>query len=159
MLTASRFGELRNVSLYLVLKYLHVLLAIVAVGFNMSYPIWLARARREPEHALYVLRGIKTLDDRFANPAYVLLLVLGLAMTFMAGIPLSTFWIASALVLYVVLVLVGLLVYSPTLKKQIVALEASGTSSPEYEGLSQRGTVVGIVLAVDVLIILFLMVV
>src|SRR5947209_20623700 len=102
------------VSLYLILKFVHVLLAIIAIGFNASYPIWLARAQREPEHALYVLRGIKTLDDRFANPAYALLLVLGLAMTFMAGIPLSTFWIASALVLYVVLVLVALLVYSPT---------------------------------------------
>src|SRR5438876_8530140 len=106
-------------SAYVLLKFLHVLLAIVAVGFNMSYPIWLARAQREPEHALYVLRGIKILDDRFANPAYGLLLVLGLAMTFMAGIPLSTFWIAAALVLYVVLVAGGLLVYSPTLKRQI----------------------------------------
>jgi len=144
---------------YLLLKFLHVLLAIVAVGFNMSYPIWLARAQREPEHALYVLRGIKTLDDRFANPAYALLLVLGLAMTFMAGIPLSTFWIASALVLYVVLVLVALLVYSPTLKKQIAALVDGGTTSPEYARLSQRGTRAGIVLAVDVLIIVFLMVV
>ena len=146
-------------SLYLLLKFLHVLLAIVAVGFNMSYPIWLARAQREPEQALYVLRGIKTLDDRFANPAYALLLVLGLGMTFMAGIPLSTFWIASTLVLYVALVLVGLLVYSPTLKAQIAALEAGGTASPEYGRLSQRGTVVGILLGVDVLIIVFLMVV
>src|SRR5437870_13200283 len=117
-------------SAYLLLKFLHVLLAIVAVGFNMSYPIWLARAQREPEHALYVLRGIKTLDDRFANPAYVLLLLLGLAMTFMAGIPLSTFWIASSLVLYVVLVLVALVGYSPTLKKQIAALEDGGPTSP-----------------------------
>src|SRR5229473_7866402 len=121
---------------YLILKYLHVLLAIVAVGFNMSYPIWLARAQREPEHALYVLRGIKTLDDRFANPAYALLLVLGLAMTFSAGIPLSTFWIAAALVLYVVLIVGGLLVYSPTLKGQIAALEAAGPGSPEYSRLS-----------------------
>jgi hypothetical protein len=50
-------------------------------------------------------------------------------------------------------------VYSPTLKKQIAALESSGITSPEYARLSQRGTVVGIVLAVDVLIIVFLMVV
>ena len=146
-------------SLYLILKFVHVLLAIIAIGFNASYPIWLARAQREPEHALYVLRGIKILDDRFANPAYALLLVLGLAMTFMAGIPFSTFWIAAALVLYVVLIVGGLLVYSPTLKAQIAALETSGATSPDYTSLSQRGTVVGILLAVDVVIIVFLMVV
>jgi hypothetical protein len=35
------------VSVYLLLKYLHVLLAIVAVGFNASYPVWLARVRRD----------------------------------------------------------------------------------------------------------------
>src|ERR1700682_4138267 len=106
-------------SVYLVLKFVHVLLAIIAIGFNASYPIWLARAQREPEHALYILRGIKTLDDRFANPAYGLLLVFGLAMTFIAGIPFSTLWIAAALVLYVVLIVGGGAVYSPTLKRQI----------------------------------------
>jgi hypothetical protein len=31
---------------YEVLKFLHVLFAIVAVGFNASYGIWLARAAR-----------------------------------------------------------------------------------------------------------------
>jgi len=56
-------------SLYSILKFFHVLLAIVAVGFNASYGIWLARAAREPQHELHVLRGIKILDDRFANPA------------------------------------------------------------------------------------------
>ncbi len=146
-------------SLYLILKFVHVLLAIIAVGFNASYPIWLVRAQREPEHALYILRGIKILDDRFANPAYALLLVLGLGMTFMAGIPLTTFWIAAALVLYVLLIAGGLLVYTPTLKGQIAALESGGSNSPEYTRLSQRGTVVGILLAVDVVIIVFLMVV
>jgi uncharacterized membrane protein len=147
------------VSLYLILKFLHVLLAIIAIGFNASYPIWLTRAQNDPDHALYVLRGIKILDDRFANPAYALLLVLGLAMTFMAGIPFTTFWIAAALVLYALLIIGGLFVYSPTLKAQIAALEAAGPTSPEYARLSQRGTVVGILLAVDVVIIVFLMVV
>jgi uncharacterized membrane protein len=145
-------------SVYLLLKFVHVLLAIIAIGFNASYPIWLARARKEPEHALYALRGIKTLDDRFANPAYALLLVLGLGMTFMAGIPLSTFWIAAALVLYVLLVVGGLVVYSPTLKGQIAALESGGPTSPEFLRLGRRGTVVGILLSVDVIVIVFLMV-
>src|SRR3954471_6433164 len=145
--------------LYLILKYLHVLLAIIAIGFNVSYAIWLARARTEPAHALTILRGIKVLDDRFANPAYAGLLILGLAMTFIAGIPLSTFWIAAALVLYVLLLVGGLVVYSPILKRQIAALETSGTDSPEYRALDQRNTIVGILLSIDVLIIVYLMVV
>lgn len=146
-------------SLYLLLKFFHVVLAIIAIGFNASYPIWFARAQREPEHALWALRGIKTLDDRFANPAYGLLLVLGLAMTFMAGIPFTTFWIEAALVLYVLLIIGGGAFYSPTLKRQIAALESGGPTSPAYRTLSQRGSVIGILLSIDVVVIVFLMVV
>jgi uncharacterized membrane protein len=149
----------QRMSLYVLLKFLHVLLAIIAVGFNASYPIWLARARQEPEHALYALKGIKTLDDRFANPAYALLLVLGLGLTFTGGYSLGTPWISAALTLYVLLVIGGLVFYSPTLKRQIAVLEASGADSPEFNRLSQRGTIVGVVLAIDVVIIVFLMVV
>jgi uncharacterized membrane protein len=146
-------------SLYVILKYLHVLMAIVAVGFNASYPIWFARAQTDPAAALTILKGIKTLDDRFANPAYVLLLVFGLGMTFTAGIPLTTFWIAAALVLYVVLVVVALALYSPTLKSQIAALESGGPTAEAYTRLNLRNNVVGGALLVDVLVIVFLMVV
>jgi uncharacterized membrane protein len=146
-------------SLYVLLKFLHVLLAIIAVGFNASYPIWLSRARREPEHALYALKGIKTMDDRFANPAYALLLVFGLGLTFTGGYSLGTPWISAALALYVLLIVGGLFFYSPTLKRQISVLEASGPNSPEFNRLSQRGTIVGGLLSLDVVIIVFLMVV
>ena len=146
-------------SLFLLLKFVHVLLAIVAVGFNASYPVWFALAQRQPAAALVILQGVKTLDDRFANPAYALLLVFGLAMVFTTGIPMSTFWIEAALVLYVILVLVALIGYSPTLKRQIAALADGGTNSQEYAQLSQRSTVIGVVLMLDVLVILFLMVV
>src|SRR5713226_1329366 len=89
------------IGLYPYVKFPHVLLAVVAVGFNASYGVWLARAAREPAHLGHVLRGIKMLDDRFANPAYGLLLVTGLTMAFVGGIPLlQTRWLVSALVLY-----------------------------------------------------------
>ena len=145
-------------SLYTFLKFLHVLLAIIAVGYNASYGIWLARAAREPEHELHVLRGIKLLDDRFANPAYALLLVTGISMVVVGDLSLTTFWLATALVLYAVLVLVGLGVYTPTLRKQIAVLEAQGATSAEYQRLAKRGTGVGILLAVIVIGIVFLMV-
>jgi uncharacterized membrane protein len=144
--------------MYLGLKLLHVFLAIVAVGFNLSYGIWLARAAREPEHLGHVLRGIKTLDDRFANPAYGLLLVTGLAMVFVGGYSLATFWIAGALVLYVLLVLMAVFLYSPALREQIATLEAHGPQSVEYRNVARRAQVTGIALAVPVLVILYLMV-
>lgn len=143
---------------YEVLKFFHVLLAIVAVGFNASYAIWLARAAREPEHEGFALRGVKLLDDRFANPAYALLLVTGLLMVWVGNLELAQFWLLTALVLYAVAVGLGLFVYTPTLRAQIAALETSGSSSPEFQALAKRGTTVGIVLAVDVIAIVFLMV-
>jgi uncharacterized membrane protein len=145
-------------SLYTFLKFLHVLLAVVAVGFNASYGIWMARAAREPEHELHVLRGIKILDDRFANPAYTLLLVTGISMVLVGHLSFATFWIATALALYGILLVVAVVVYTPTLRRQIAVLEAQGPAADEFRRLSQRGRIVGIFLAVVVIAIVFLMV-
>ena len=145
-------------SIFVAIKFLHVALAIVAIGFNATYGIWLRRAARQPDHGLFVLQGIKTLDDRFANPAYALLLVSGVAMVLVAGIPVTTFWIAAALSLYSFLLLVGLGIYTPTLRRQIAAFETEGPASDEYQRLAARGLSVGIVLAVIAVAILFLMV-
>jgi uncharacterized membrane protein len=143
---------------YEILKFVHVLLAIVAVGFNASYAIWLARAAKEPEHEAFALRGVKFLDDRVANPAYGLLLVTGLSMMWVGDLELTQFWLLTALALYVVAVGLGLFVYTPTLRAQIAALEVSGADSSEFRALAKRGTTVGIVLAIDVITIVFLMV-
>lgn len=144
--------------LYNLFKFLHIFLAIVAVGFNISYAIWLQRAARSPENLPFTLRGIKFLDDYFANPAYLLLFLTGLAMVLTVGIPLSTFWIAAAIVLWILLLMGGFLLYTPTLRNQIRVLEATGPGSDEYKQLNQRGTIIGIVLAVIVIIIIALMV-
>lgn len=145
--------------LYLLLKWLHVLAAIVAVGANITYGIWIARASRNPEALPFTLRGIKLIDDRVANPAYGLLLVTGLLMVFNARLPLTTPWLLTGLVLYGVVVLVGLLGYSPTLRRQIQILEREGFRSPNYQALARRGTILGVILAVLVIVIIYLMVV
>jgi uncharacterized membrane protein len=141
-----------------VVKFLHILMAIIAVGFNISYGIWLSRAAREDQHALHVLRGIKVLDDRFANPAYALLLVTGIIMILISPFELVTFWILAALGIYVVLVVIGAAAYTPTLRRQIAVMEAEGASSAAYQRLAARGRTIGIVLGVLVRVIVFLMV-
>lgn len=144
---------------YEILKFVHVLMAIVAVGFNASYAIWLRRAARAPEHQAYVLRGIKVLDDRFANPAYGVLLLTGLTMVLTTrGLDLTTFWVLLALILYTVTVVLAAGIYTPTLRKQIQALEAEGAQAPRYQALARRSAVTGIVLGVIVVGIVFLMV-
>jgi uncharacterized membrane protein len=143
---------------YNLLKFAHVMLAVVAIGFNASYGIWLTRASREPQHMGHVLRGIKTLDDKFANPAYVLLLVTGVLTAVVGNIPFEAFWIAASIVLWVVLIVVGLGVYTPTLRKQIALVDSGTSDSPEFAGLQRRGLIVGVLLAVIVVVIVFLMV-
>ena len=83
--------------LYLLLKWLHILAAIVAVGANVTYGIWLTRAARHLEALPFTLRGIKQIDDRIANPAYGLLLVTGLLMVFVVRLPLTTPWLLTSL--------------------------------------------------------------
>ena len=55
-------------------------------------------------------------------------------------------------------VLLGLLVYTPTLRTRIRLIESGAGETGEYRRLAKRGTTVGIVLAVDVIAIVFLMV-
>jgi uncharacterized membrane protein len=129
------------------------------VGFNASYGIWVSRAAKEPEHELHVLRGVKILDDRFANPAYGVLLLTGLWMVWLRDYPLfDTFWLATSLGIYIVTALTAILVYTPTLKKQITLLEAGQKATPEYQSVEKRGTIVGVLLGVFVVGIVFLMV-
>jgi uncharacterized membrane protein len=141
---------------YLLLKLLHVLAAIVAVGANITYGMWIMRGSRDPVALGFALRGVKLIDDRMANPAYGVLLVTGIGMVLVGKLPVITPWLLSALVLYVAVVLLGLLGYTPTLKKQIMLLESAQSS--EYKALAGRGVVLGIVLGILTLGIVVLMV-
>ena len=143
---------------YLIVKWIHVPLAITALGANITYGLWLARAAREPEHLAFALRGIKALDDRLANPAYGLLLLSGGAMVGMGKIPWTTPWLLTSLILYVILVVVAAAGYTPTLRRQSAALEAGGPGAEAYRRLAAQGTRFGILLAVLVVVIVFMMV-
>jgi uncharacterized membrane protein len=147
------------VNWFLALKYVHVLLAITAVGTNITYGAWAARSAREPEHLGFALRGIKFLDDRVANPCYAGLLLTGLILAAVGHIPYTTSWIVIGIALWVLLVIVAAALYTPTLSKQIKTLDAEGGESPTFQALSRRGTMVGIPLGVLAALIVLDMVV
>jgi uncharacterized membrane protein len=141
------------------LKVLHVLLAIVAVGSNITYGIWQARAAREPLHVGWALRGVKFLDDRVANPSYVGLGIVGVLLVLTGPWQFEQTWVAVSIGLYVALAVVAFAFYSPTLSRQIRVYEAEGPDAPAFATLGRRSRLLGALLGVLVLAIIVMMVV
>ncbi|HEX8991200.1 MAG TPA: DUF2269 family protein [Anaerolineales bacterium] len=145
--------------LFLLIKWIHVLSAITAFGANITYGIWITRARREPAVMPFVLHTIKLIDDRVANPLYALLPLTGLTMAFLIPMPLTTPWLTSALILYAITTLLGMAVFVPMFRTQIKLLEGEGFDSPRYQAAATHVAVIGIIVGVAVVMIVFLMVV
>jgi uncharacterized membrane protein len=145
---------------YSLLKYIHVLLAITAVGSNITYAVWNARAAAEPAHAAFALKGISFIDRRVANPAYALLLITGLVLVIISPTwGLGNGWIASALILFALLIVVAVGFFSRVAKRQIQTLETQGQASPTYHRLTQQAQIYGIASMLIVFAIVFMMVV
>ena len=140
------------------LKWVHILFAVVAVGYNASYGLWLAIGEKGGKDTLlFGLRGIMKLD-RIANICYALLLLTGIGLAQMQGVPLNTLWLILAIGILIVMGAVTGMVYTPTLRKQIAALQSHGLQSPEYKRIAAKAMVVGIALTVGAISISWLMV-
>ena len=148
---------MRPVGGFLFLKSLHVLSAIVAVGSNATYGVWSTFGKRETPHLGVVLRGIKLVDDRMANPAYGVLLITGLIMAF-TTYSITTTWILIGLGLFLVMAIGGVAGYSQLLKRQIATLDAEGPTSANYRAVDARARGVGIFLGVAAIAVVFVMV-
>jgi uncharacterized membrane protein len=135
-----------------------VLAAIIAVGTNVTYFVWLSSARKHPEQAPDVLPGLKALDTRLANPAYVVLPITGILMVLDADLGFTTFWIATAIGLYVALAVIAGAFFSPSLRRQ-VELAAVAAEPSLYDRAAKRTTLAGVVTMLPVAAILYLMVI
>src|SRR3990172_131127 len=127
-------------SLFLVLKFVHIASAIIAVGTNVTYAFWMSRAGTDRDRLVETIDGIRRLDSRIANPAYIVLLLTGIAMVLNLGYSLTTLWIAAALVLYVLVAIVGIVLYAPALRRQRAEAVAD-PSSAAYRGAELRSNV------------------
>jgi uncharacterized membrane protein len=143
---------------YLPLKLVHVLSAIVAVGTNVTYFVWLAAMKgRAPTQQAFALETIRKLDARLANPAYVVLPLTGVIMVLVAdGLGFTTFWIAVAIGLYLLMGVVGGVFFAPSLRRQ--AKLAGEAGSAAYDAAAQRTRTTGIFTMLPVAGILYLMV-
>jgi uncharacterized membrane protein len=145
--------------LYGLLKWLHVLAAIVVVGAHASYGPWIVRASSHLEALPFTLRNIKLLDDRVVMPAFAVQLLTGFSMAFMVRAWLTAPWLLTALAVFAVVALLHLLAYRPVLNRLIELLDREGIDSPSYQAAAGREMRLGISMVVLMVIIVFLMVV
>jgi hypothetical protein len=142
---------------FLLLRWIHILGAITAVGSNLTYAVWQVRGQGSVAEMRFALRGIKFIDDRIANPTYGVIFVTGLLMAiFYIGF--VHVWVLLGIGLFVVLAGVGGAAYTPLLRRQLTALDGGGIESTAYKAADARATGVGIFLAVVAIAIVFVMV-
>lgn len=87
---------------YLILKWLHVLSSTVlfGTGVGSAWHMLLASLTRRPEAAAVVVRHVVWADWLFTTTAMVFQPLSGLYLAHLAGMPLSSAWIAWSIALY-----------------------------------------------------------
>lgn len=136
------------------LKWLHILGAIIGLGASFTYPLWLKLARRQPANTRFIVNGIESVE-KVANLGYVTVLITGIAMMLVAGIPFTTSWLLTALILFVSIGIVVGVLYVPAQKNQ--AALADNPQSPEYLAAEERVTRILVAVILLVIVIEFLM--
>jgi uncharacterized membrane protein len=143
--------------LWQVFKYIHILAVITAVGANATYQFWYSRAGRDKDRLVWVIDNVRQLDRRVANPAYLVLLVAGIGIVLTGPFTFSAFWVASAIVLYIVVAAIGGALYAPAMRRQRALAEADPTSA-EYDAATRRTRLLGGLALLIVIVIVGLMV-
>jgi uncharacterized membrane protein len=89
-------------SLYLLVKWLHILSSVVLVGtgFGSAFYLFFANRSHSQEAQAVVLRLVVRADWWFTTPTVIIQPLTGLLMAHWAGFALSTPWITLSLVLY-----------------------------------------------------------
>jgi uncharacterized membrane protein len=145
---------------YLFWKLVHVLSAIVAVGTNVTYFVWLAAIRGRPQPAQsFALETISKVDRRLANPAYTVLPITGVIMVLISPLGFTTFWIAVAIGLYVLVGVFAGALFVPAPRRLTALVNEEGSDAPGYAEAAGKVMTRGLVTMLPVAGIVFLMVV
>ena len=123
-------------TLILLLKLIHILSAMLAVGTNATAIFWLRHAGRDPERVRFAVGGIRRLDKKIAIPAFGLLVLTGGLMVYLGIYDITDGWVLTALVLYVGVAVAGMTVMGPALKR--VAAEADRDPNAEAFDIAER---------------------
>lgn len=139
------------------LKVLHTLFAIAAVGTNVSFPIWTRLAERDGSALAFTLGAVRSVDKWVTIPSYLLTALTGIALVAAVHIPFSLAWIWISLVLFVFLMVLGFGPYRP-LSRRRLALARARDIDAEYHRVDRQidlldGGIIGAAVLITVLMV------
>jgi uncharacterized membrane protein len=144
--------------MYTLLRFLHVLSVVVAVGTNLTYRVLLVRAHREPAHLGHVLETIRMLDRRVAMPGYAVALLTGLLLVWMSPLTITTSWVLASLIIFIAVAVIGVVALAPAMRAMRRHLGAGGHETPEYKRARARAYRIIDIATALVIVILYFMV-
>jgi uncharacterized membrane protein len=120
--------------LYVFVKFVHILVAIIAVGSSAGSSFWLRLAQRSPANLSFALRTTRFLEDFITLPGLFILLFTGLWMASTRWSR-TLFWIRTGLTLVLLVILLVFLIVRFILSPLIKSVEGEGTQSPRAQRL------------------------
>ncbi|TLX22965.1 DUF2269 family protein [Thermomonas fusca] len=87
---------------YPTLKWIHILSStlLMGTGLGIAFFMWMAHLSRDPRTVAATARVVVIADGLFTAPAVVVQFATGLWLTQLLHLPLTTFWVKTALVLF-----------------------------------------------------------
>jgi len=153
-----------------ILLFLHIGGAIVAFGPVFAFMILGPMIGREPAHANFGLRFQKAVSSRLVLPLAIFQGITGVLIIWYAKLDLlSTTWLLVAIVLYLIALTISFTVLIPTADKLIAATSGPPPQPPpgapppsgpppHIAALVKRGRMFGMINAILIVLIVFLMV-
>lgn len=150
-------------SLFTLVLFLHVALAIVAFGASFGFPFIFSLAAKEPAHLNFALRATEAVVSRLMTPAFVVMPFLGLWLIYISPFQWDLWrseWLVTSIGIYTAAFFYGALVQGPV-SKRLIALtggQPKPEDLPEIQRLAKRAQIGGMLLGIAVIVIALLMV-
>lgn len=148
---------------YLLLKYTHIIAAIFLFGFGMGSYLYLIAASRtaNPHVIAHVARMVVRFDTWITTPAGFLQIITGYLLTRIMGLPLTTEWVLTSLVIFLCVgsLWLPVLVLQKQLQTMALAAVHSGAElGVEYQAIYRKWFWMGVLGFAGMFVIVLIMV-
>lgn len=118
--------------LYLWVKWIHILAStlLFGTGLGIAFFMWMAHLRGDARTIAATARCVVIADGLFTAPAVVVQFGTGLWLVHLLGLPLTVFWVKTALVLFFVVGACWLPVLWLQVRARDLARQAVETDAP-----------------------------